>query len=172
MPKSSFAERLAPLGRVKDIPRVSSGSAEELVLRPEREDVAVISVVMALAKRGLSMLKAKRAVEVMIAAGHVIVELPTVESSDAVAADLKAAGVGVRFRSVEDRKMMEDFSGFVRRLRLSLKMTQEGFAQAYALDVKTVRGWEAGKIPDRGNRTFIRTIARDPVTTERLVNAG
>jgi hypothetical protein len=75
------------------------------------------------------MLKAKRAMEAMIAAGHVIVELPTVESSDAVAADLKAAGVGVRFRSVEDRKMMEDFSGYVRRLRLSLKMTQEGFTK-------------------------------------------
>lgn len=152
--------------------RVSSGSPEELILRPEREDVATISAVMALARRGLSMLKAKRAVEAMIANGRVIVELPTVESADALAAELKDAGVATLFRSMEDRAMMEDFPGYVRRLRRRLKMTQEGFAQAYALDVKTVRGWEAGKIPDRGNRTFIRAIARDPVTTERLVNAG
>lgn len=151
---------------------MSSGSPEELILRPEREDVATISAVMALARRGLSMLKAKRAVEAMIANGRVIVELPTVESPDALAAELKDAGVATLFRSMEDRAMMEDFPGYVRRLRRRLKMTQEGFAQAYALDVKTVRGWEAGKIPDRGNRTFIRAIARDPVTTERLVNAG
>lgn len=172
MPKSAFAERLAPLGRVRDIPRVSSGSPEELILRPERRDVAVIPAVLALAKRGLSMLRAKRAMEAMLADGKVIVELPTVESPDALAADLKGSGVAVRFRSLEDREMMEDFPGYVRRLRRRLKMTQEGFAQAYALDVKTVRGWEAGKVPDRGNRTFIRTIAQDPVTTERLVNAS
>lgn len=134
--------------------------------------MAVIPAVLALAKRGLSMLKAKRAMETMLANGKVIVELPTVENPDALAADLKGSGVAVQFCSVEDREMMEDFPGYVRRLRRRLKMTQEGFAQAYALDVKTVRGWEAGKVPHRGNRTFMRTIAQDPVTTERLVNAG
>lgn len=149
---------------------MSSGSSEELILKPEKEDVAVITAVMALAKRGLSMLKAKRAIEALVADGKVIVELPMVESLDAMAADLRHAGVVALFRSNEDRQMMEDFPGYVRRLRRRLKMTQEGFARVYALDVKTVRGWESGKIPDRGNRTFIRTIARDPITTERLVN--
>lgn len=150
---------------------MSSGSPEELILRPDREDVAVIPAVMALSKRGLSALRAKRAVEAMIADGHVILEVPMVESAQTLAVELRSAGVAARFRSVEDRMMMKDFAEHVRSLRNRLNMTQEAFALSYGLDVKTVRGWEAGKTPDRGNRTLIRLIERDPIATERMVNA-
>lgn len=149
---------------------MSSGSPEELVLRTERENVAVISAVMVLAKRGLSMLKAKRAIEAMVAQGKVIVELPMVENPDILTEELRQAGVITLFRSIEDRQVMEDFPAYLKKLRRRLNMTQESFARAYSLDVKTVRGWEGGKVPDRGNRTFIRTIAHDPIIAERLVN--
>lgn len=170
MPKSSFVERLAPQGRVKGIPRVNSGSSEELILKPDNENVAVITAVMALAKRGLSMLKAKRAIEAMITSGDVVVEVPKVESVEDLAADLGSAGVRVRFRSVENRKLMMDFAGRMKKLRNGLNLSQEEFARAYDFDVKTVRGWESGKKPDRGNQRFILMIEKDPITTKRLVN--
>lgn len=172
MPKSSFAARLAQQGRVKAIPRVSSGSLEEVILKPDREAVAVIPATMALAKRGLSMLKAKRAIEAIIADGKAIIEVPTVENTEALASELSDAGVSARFRSVEDRLLQRNFAVHVKNLRARLQMTQEKFAQTYAFDVRTVRGWEAGKVPDRGNRILIRMIEKDPVTAERLVNDG
>jgi putative transcriptional regulator len=151
---------------------VSSGSPEELILRPDREDIAVIAAVMAIAKRGLSMLKAKRAIETMMADGKVIVEVPMVENTEALAVDLLSAGIRATFRSVDDRLLMADLPGRMQKLRSRLKLSQEDFARVYAFDVKTIRGWEAGKMPDRGNRHLIRMIERDPVTTERLVNEG
>jgi putative transcriptional regulator len=95
MPNPLLPERFTSLSYVRKVPRVSSGSPRKLTLRPEREDVAVILAVLALAKRGLSLLTAKQAIEAMIDEGEVIVELPTVESSVDLAADLKRSGVSV-----------------------------------------------------------------------------
>lgn len=93
MSNAPLAGPLSRLGPVSGVPRAISGSPRKLTLRPEGEDVAVIPAVLALAKRGLSLLKAKRALEAMIDEGEVIVELPTVESSGDLVADLKRSGV-------------------------------------------------------------------------------
>jgi GNAT superfamily N-acetyltransferase len=75
----------------------------KLSLRPATNlDIKTVSATMALAKRGLSLLKAKRAVEEMVANGLVLVELPMVEDRAAVESDLAAAGICATQRSGHD----------------------------------------------------------------------
>ena len=169
---SSFAGRLARQGRVQAIPRVTSGSPEEVVLKQGRSAPDVIAATLALARRGTTMLKAKRAVEKMLEAGDAVIDLPMVEDQTALTDDLATAGLAVTFRSVVDRDLKEHFSDRLKGLRNRLRLSQEEFAQAYDLDKKTLQGWELGKTPDRGNRLLIRMIERDPILTKRLVNDG
>jgi len=51
-----------------------------------------IDAILILAKRGLTMLQAKRAIEDVIDLGTVTVTLPMVEDADTVTAELAAAG--------------------------------------------------------------------------------
>jgi len=48
---------------------------------------------MALARRGMTMLRAKRALEAMLEDGEVAVEVPTVHDLSALASELRKAGV-------------------------------------------------------------------------------
>lgn len=173
MTTSSFAGRLAQQGRVQAIPRVTSGSPEEIVLKPGRSSPDVIAAVMALVRRGATMLKAKRAVEKALEEGDAVIGLPIVEDQRALTDDLETAGMSITIRSVMDRDMKEHFAARLKELRIRLKLSQEEFARDYNLQKKTLQGWELGKkVPDHGNRLLIRMIERDPITTKRLVNAG
>ena len=78
MTKSSLKERFARLGPTRDIDCVQSGSPVDLVLRPARTKVDTISATQVLAKHGLSMLRAKRAIEAVIEKGEAWVRLPMV----------------------------------------------------------------------------------------------
>lgn len=170
---SSFAERLAQQGRAQAIPRVTSGSPEEIVLKLRRASPDVIAATLAMARRGATMLKAKRAVEKALQEGDAVIDLPMVEDQKALADDLETAGMAVTFRSVLDRDLKEHFAARLKELRIRLRMSQEEFARDYNLHKKTLQGWELGKkIPDHGNRLLISMIERDPVTTKRLVNGG
>lgn len=66
---------------------------------------------LALARRGVSMLRAKRTIEALIEDGRVFVELPTVEDVQAFVTDLAGAGIAAAFvepsRSVDVRKLRE-----------------------------------------------------------------
>lgn len=166
----SFAERLARQGRVQAISCVTSGSPEEIVLKPRRSSPDVIAATLAMVARGSTMLRAKRAVEKALKEGDAVIDLPIVEDKAALAGELEAAGMSVTFRSVADRDLKEHFSGRLKGLRRRLGLSQEEFARDYNLDKKTLQGWEVGKVPDRGNRQLIRMIEKDPVTVKRLVN--
>lgn len=172
MTMSSFAARLAQQGRVQAIHRVTSGSPEEIVLKPGRSSPDVIAATLALVRRGTTMLKAKRAVEKALEEGDAVIDLPMVEDQKALTDDLETAGMAVTFRSVADRDLKEHFAARLKGLRNRLHMSQEEFARDYNLDKKTLQGWELGKTPDRGNRLLIRMIEKDPVITKRLVNEG
>lgn len=172
MTTSSFAERLAQQGRVQAIPRVTSGSPEEIVLKPGRSSPDVIAATLAMVRRGTTMLRAKRAVEKALEEGDAVIDLPMVEDQKALTGDLEAAGMAVAFRGVIDRDLKEHFSVRLKELRKRLGKSQEEFARDYNLDKKTLQGWEIGKIPDRGNRHLIRMIEKDPITIRRLVNEG
>ncbi len=51
----------------------------------------------------------------------------------------------------------------VRTLRLSMKLTQEEFAERFGLPLGTVRDWEQGAHrPDRAAQVLLTVIAKDP----------
>jgi len=170
MSKSSFAERLARQGRVRAIPRVNSGSREEIVLKPDHAAPDVIAATLAMVARGTTMLKAKRATERALCDGTAVITLSQVEDAMALSDELRSAGISVTFRSAADRDLKAHFSARLKALRARLGMSQEEFARTYNLETKTIQGWEIGKVPDRGNRHLIRMIEKEPVTIRRLVN--
>lgn len=166
MTRSSLRERLERLGPVRDIDRVGSGSAEEFLLVPGRgpQQVDVVAAAMSLARRGISLLKAKRAIESMLDEGRSYVHLPTVEDVATLAAELSAAGVTASLRSTP--KAVD-----VAALRKSLDLTQEQFALRFGLELDTLRRWESGRsAPDKAARSYLTLIGREPETIRRIAD--
>ncbi len=160
--QSAFKERLERLGRVWGVDRVASGSPVDLVLRPgpDRAKIKTIDATMALARRGLTMLRAKRTIEAMLEDGEVAVEVPTVEDWTTLARDLRKAGV-------EAARIATDPVD-VRSLRLRLGMSQEQFARRFNLDLDALQNWEQGRrSPERAVWSYLRVIAADPKVAAR-----
>ena len=137
MIKSSLLERFARLGPVREIDRASSGSPEDVMLKPldGLADVLVITAARALAYRGASLLRSKRALETMIGEGKAILSLPTVESRVALVADLAAAGVMVRILTLPVELQGGDVTAFLPALRARLELTQEQFALQFGFEL-------------------------------------
>ena len=58
----------------------------------------------------------------------------------------------------------------VQSLRKRLGMTQEGFATAFDLSLRTVQGWEQRHwVPDGAGRVLLSLIAHDPEAVKALV---
>lgn len=95
--QSKLKERLGRLGRVQGVDRVASGLPVDIVLRPEadRARIKTIDAAMALARRGLPMLRAKRTMEAMLDDGEIAGRVPMVEDTATLARDLREAGVEV-----------------------------------------------------------------------------
>jgi putative transcriptional regulator len=142
---------------------VPSGSPVVFVLRLARNRAVPKTVdgAIALARRGIPMLRAKRAMEELLASGSAFVALPTVESPSILAAELAEAGIAaapLRLPQTLD----------VRRLRQRLGLTREQFAARYGLDVETLRNWEVGRRePDRTARSYLQAISNDPEGVEQ-----
>lgn len=96
MTDPSFEERFGRLTPVREVPRVASGSPAVLTLRPAAgRELQFVSASLAVAKRGLTLLEAKRAIEKVLSEGCAEIEVPVVESLQAMARDLEAAGCEV-----------------------------------------------------------------------------
>jgi putative transcriptional regulator len=159
---SRLKERLGRLGRVRGVDRVASGSPVDLVLRPgpDRARIKTIDATLALARRGMTMLRAKRAIEAMLDDGEVAVEVPTVEDLDALTRDLRNAGI--------EAARIVSGPVDVRSLRLSLGMSQEQFARRFNLDLDALQNWEQGRrAPERAVWSYLRVIAADPEAAAR-----
>jgi DNA-binding transcriptional regulator YiaG len=155
--KSSLKEQFARLGPTRAIDRVQSGSPAVLALRPHPDLRAVrtVSVALALARRGLSMVRAKHAVEEMVEHGHVVVPVPMVENEAVLANELADAGCSAALVSRRDVN--------VRGLRERLRLTQEQFALRYGFDIDALRNWERGRRkPDLAAQSYFRVIERLP----------
>ena len=155
---ASLRARFARLGPIQGIARVAFGSPATFILRlaPGRGTPRTIDATHALARRGLTLLRAKRAIERLVAEGRVVVALPTVEDAATLTDDLAAAGIIAARR---DPSATVD----VRALRERLRLTREQFAASYGLEVETMRNWETGKRePDTTARSYLRAIANDP----------
>lgn len=119
-----------------------------------------IDAMHALARRGLTMLRAKRAIEALVKEGRVFVDLPIVEDANALAADLARAGVAAA--QVEVPKEID-----VRGLRERLGLSREQFAMRYGFEVGTLRNWETGRRDlDAAARSYLRVISNDPEHVE------
>ena len=157
MSKSKFLERVerrAP-SQVRIIDQVSGSPAVVHLLCESRGKVKAVTATRALARRGLSLLRAKRAVEGALEHGVVAVLLPTVEDQAALTRDIEDAGLGIRFVSEDPVD--------VRSLRDRLALSREQFALRFNLPVDTVEKWETGdRQPDAGAQAYLRVIARDP----------
>ena len=155
--KQELKERLAPLGHIQDIDRVSSGSPAELILRPAEglAKVNTIETALALARRHMTLLDAKTAVELMVEDGEAVVHVPSVESEATLAADLARAGVTackLACGAVDTRA-----------IRTSLGLTTEQFALRYRFDKSDVKSWEDGRTkPDKLARAYLRAISAEP----------
>lgn len=115
----------------------------------------------ALARRGLTMVRAKRAVEALVENGRVFIDVPTVEDSQALAEALAEAGIAAA--PVEPPQSPD-----VRKLRQRLRLSREQFAARYGLEVETIRNWETGKRePDTTARSYLRVISNDPEHVEQ-----
>ena len=159
---SSLRERFARLGQIRVIDRVTSGSPAVFVLRllQDGSQPRTIDATHALARRGLTMLRAKRAIETLLEKGRVFVELPIVEDPHVLAVELAKAGMNAVW-------IHPDPDIDVRALRERLGLTREQFALHYGLEVETLRNWETGKRePDTTARSYLRAIANAPESVE------
>jgi len=165
-------ERIERLERIPATVRGPSGLPVALVLRPgvSRAKVKTIDAVKALARHGLTLLRAKRAIEAMLHDGEVAVEVrlesePFDHGFLALDDDLRGAGVEVvriATRSID-----------VKALRHDLGMSQEQFALRYNLDLDAVQNWEQGRrAPERAVLSYLRVIKADPKTAARAQEEG
>lgn len=157
MTKSALRAKFERLGPTRDIDRVSSGSPEilSLALGPRLDAVKAIGAALALRKRHVPTLKAKRAVEAAIARKPAVLRAPMVEDLNSLAAELRDCGFLI--------SALPETSVDVRRLRERLGLTQEQFALRYGLDIDAVRNWERGRRePDRAAKSYLRVIDRNP----------
>ena len=117
---------------------------------------------LALARRGMTMLRAKRAMEALVEHRGASVSLSKVEDLAALLSELAQAGIGA---SMVCTTAKVD----VREIRTRLGLNREQFSLRYGLEQETVRNWENGKRePDAAVRSYLRAISNDP---ERVAEA-
>jgi putative transcriptional regulator len=162
--KSSLKEQFARLGPIRELNRVQSGSPAVLALRPGQvlAEVKTITAAISLARRGVSLLKAKRAIEEMLSRGRAVVLLPMVEDASILAREL--AGSGVRSSMVASEEVD------VKSVRERLGLTQEQFALRYGLDLDSLQNWETKRRkPEAAVRSYLRVIEHMPETASEAL---
>jgi putative transcriptional regulator len=126
-----------------------------------RTDAKTVDATLALTRCGMTLLRAKRAVEALLVDGRVFVDLPLVEDVSALVAALAMCGIAAA-------PVAPAPAPDVRALRERLGLTREQFAQRYGLEVETLRNWETGRRdPDTTARSYLRAIANDPARVEQ-----
>src|SRR6185437_5559373 len=118
--KSKLRELFGPRVEIRDIDRVPSGSPARYVLNPEMPFHKTVSVAHVLAKRGLTLLQAKRIVTRLAQGESVAVEIPMVEDRDVLEGDLKRIGI------IAERRDPPDAVN-VKEIRERLGMSQDEF---------------------------------------------
>lgn len=160
----SLRERFARLGPVRDIDRVPSGSPERYRLEATAPLTKTITATHALARRHLPMIRAKRLIErLMAGAPSVVEEVPMVEDSAALRAELAACDI--RATRLGPEPELD-----IRAVRAATGLTQEDFAWRYGLDLAALRNWEQGRTrPEKAVRSLFQVIAREPQAVERAL---
>jgi DNA-binding transcriptional regulator YiaG len=164
MTKSSLREQFERLGRVQGIDPVRSGSSATVSLRliGKLDQTKTVEAVIALRRRGVPTLKAKRAVEAAIEGSANVLDVPTIESRHALAEDLRRFGF--------DMSLITPVTVDVRKLRERLGLTQEQFSLRFGLELDAVRNWEYGRRePDAAARSYLTVIDKDPEAVQEAL---
>jgi DNA-binding transcriptional regulator YiaG len=164
MTKSLLRERFERLGRVQGIDPVRSGSSAIVSLRliGKLDQTKTVEAVIALRRRGVPTLKAKRAVEAAIEGRANVLDVPTIESRHALAEDLRRFGF--------DMSLITPVTVDVRKLRERLGLTQEQFSLRFGLELDAVRNWEYGRRePDAAARSYLAVIDKDPEAVQEAL---
>jgi DNA-binding transcriptional regulator YiaG len=164
MTKSSLREQFERLGRVQGIDPVRSGSSAIVSLRliGKLDQTKTVEAVIALRRRGVPTLKAKRAVEAAIEGSANVLDAPTIESRHALAEDLRRFGF--------DMSLITPVTVDVRKLRERLGLTQEQFSLRFGLELDAVRNWEYGRRePDAAARSYLTVIDKDPEAVQEAL---
>jgi putative transcriptional regulator len=159
---SSLRADFARLGPIRAVDRVYFGSRAVFVLRliPDRRPKTV-DAAMALARRGMTLLRAKQAMEELVDTGRSFVDLPMLKDAATLAADLAQADIAAA--PVQPSRAID-----VRALRQRLGLSREQFATRFGLEVETLRNWEIGRrVPDTTARSYLQAIANDPERVEQ-----
>jgi putative transcriptional regulator len=162
MPGSSLKERLEQRARSLGGDQSRSGIPVVLLLRPHRGRVPIRSVdaIKRLADSGLSLRKAKDAVERALETDRAIitVNVQAIPDLKTLARDMIAVGFALFMLrdSPEDKPE-------VAAIRKRLRFTQTEFAQLFGIDVQTLQGWEQNRrdMPNYA-ASLLRTIESDP----------
>jgi putative transcriptional regulator len=126
--------------------------------------VDAVAASLSLARRGISLLKAKRAIEAMLADGRSYLHLSMVEDAGTLATELADAGVSASLRSTP--KTVD-----VAAIRTALDLTQEQFALRFGLELDTLRRWESGRsAPDKAARSYLTLIRKAPGTIQGIAD--
>lgn len=119
-------------------------------------------VALALAACGISLLKAKRAVEAVLNEGEATLILPKVVSKQDLMSELRAAGIDA-FMATPPKKYS------VKNLRRRLKLTQEEFAVIYGVDLRTLQNYENGTRKPSGTAIgYFKLIEKAPEAVKQL----
>lgn len=165
--RSKLNERFERLGPVRDVDRARSGSPVDLALRRlgKHMNIKSVDAALVLASTGVSLLRAKRMIEAVVETGEVFVRLPIVGSVEAVAEELRRAGISPA--------RLGHGSVDVKAMRSRFGLTQEQFALRFGLDVDAIRNWEQGRcLPDKSSAAYLRAIAADPDTVAKAQEAA
>jgi putative transcriptional regulator len=163
--ESSLRERFARLGPIRAIDRVASGSPAAFVLTrlADRPRINTVTAAIELARRGIPLLRAKRALEQMIAEGRTYVHLPVVEDVGALCRTLASFGIAAAVHGPPE-------AIDVKAVRERLGLTQEEFAVRFGLGLDTVQNWESNRRqPDKAARSYLTAIARIPDRIEEAL---
>lgn len=165
--QSSLREQLERRVPVQAVDSVRSGSPARYRLSVARQPFTqTVTATLALARRQLPMLRAKRLIErLMDREASVVIEIPMVEDSATFERDLLEQGI------IAERLGPADHVN-VRAVREQLRMTQEEFAWRFGLDLAALRNWEQERTrPDTAVRSLLQVIAREPAAVERALVA-
>ncbi len=152
---SEWLERLGPLVR-RSVVEVEVGSPVRLSLRTRAKLTQPISVTKALRRRGLPLKLGMDVVDCLLVNAPASVLVPSVADLPKLIAELAEFGVEAE---PSHRATGERLASLRERLRLS----QESFANRYALEVATLRNWEQGRTSiDPAVSLLIKVLERHP----------
>jgi putative transcriptional regulator len=163
--KSSFREHVAQQVRLRAVDPVAYGSSARVSLTPNEDVRAPVSVARELRRRGVSGSVARHAVERLLDGSPASVFLERFDERDFIPA-MTELGVGVHQQG-------EVGPDRIKAIRRRLGLSQEQFANAFTIELRTLQNWEQGRGGlDAHTSLLFRVIDTAPELVERVAAAA